>query len=81
MIYQFYIVEIKQNQAGEFEHQVYWVWDQDADQAQLKAESKFHEVLSAAAVSTMASHAAIMFNTDGFPMKHECYKHKNAEAE
>lgn len=72
---QFYVVEVKQNTAGEFEHQVYWVYDEDPDKARLKGESKYHEVLSAAAISEYASHAAIMFSTEGFPLMHQCYKH------
>lgn len=76
---QLYIVEIKKNIAGEYEHQVYWVWDEDADTAQLKAESKYHEILSAAAVSNNLTHAAILFSAEGFPVMHQCYKHPNAQ--
>ena len=47
---QYYIVEIKMVN-GEFEHQVHWAYDADATTARLKAESKYHEVLAAAAVS------------------------------
>lgn len=72
---QFYIVEVKQLPSAEYEHQVYWVWDADADVARLKAESKYHEVLAAAAISNTMSHAAILFSTEGFPLMHECYKH------
>lgn len=72
---QFYVVEVKQNTAGEYEHQVYWVYDEDPDKARLKGESKYHEVLSVAAISEYASHSAIMFSTEGFPLMHQCYKH------
>lgn len=72
---QFYIVEIKQLPSAEYEHQVYWVWDADADVARLKAESKYHEVLAAAAISNTMSHAAILFSTEGFPLMNQCYKH------
>ena len=73
---QFYIVEVKQMPSAEYEHQVYWVWDADADVARLKAESKYHEVLAAAAVSNTLSHAAILFSTEGFPLMNQCYKHQ-----
>lgn len=39
------------------------------------AQSKFHEILSVAAVSEMAEHSAILFTSEGFPKDHKCYKH------
>ena len=75
MLSQNYIVEIKQYQDGSFEHNVNYVWDDDADKAMLKAEAKFHEILAQAAVSDKAVHAAILFTSEGFPCRHECYKH------
>lgn len=74
-MYQNYVVEIKKLISGEFEHNVFWLYDEDADKAMLKAESKFHEILAAAALSETATHAAILFTSEGFPMKHECYNH------
>ena len=76
---QFYIVEIKQNQADEYEHEVFWAWDDDPEMAQFKAEAKYHEILSRAAVSTNKVHAAIIFSTEGFPIVHQCYKHSPPE--
>lgn len=73
---QFYIVEIQQNANGEYAHLVQWAWDEDPDKAQLKAESKYYQVLSAAAVSNLQSHAVILFSAEGFPMMHKCYKHE-----
>lgn len=75
MLTQIYITEIKRYHNGEFEHQNFWVWDEDADIARQKAEAKFHEILAAAAVSDTASHAAIMFTSEGFPLRNECYHH------
>lgn len=72
---QFYIVEVQQYQNGEYGHIVHYAYDQDADVARLKAESKYHEVLAAAAVSNTLSHAAILFSTEGFPIMNQCYKH------
>lgn len=48
------------------------VWSYDSQQA---AESQFHTVLASAAVSNLPKHAAIMISEEGFPMRHECYKH------
>ena len=75
MVYQYYVVEIQQYQNGEFGHIVHYAYDADQDKARLKGESKYHEVLAAAAISELPSHAAIMFSTDGFPIMHQCYKH------
>ena len=73
---QLYIVEVQQYGDGTFGHLVHYVYDEDADKARLKAESKYHEVLAAAAISNTRSHSAILFNTDGFPLLHQCYKHE-----
>lgn len=72
---QFYIVEIQQYANGEYGHLVHYAYDEDSDKARLKAESKYHEVLAAAAISNTKSHAAILFSTEGFPVVHQCYKH------
>ena len=44
-----------------------------ADQAQ--AESSYHLVLSAAAVSTVPMHSALLMTADGQVMRSETYKH------
>lgn len=74
-MYQNYVVEIQKLHNGEFAHNVFWLYDEDADIAMQKAESKFHEVLSYAATSDTASHAAILFTSEGFPCRNECYHH------
>ena len=73
---QFYIVEIKQMPSGEYEHNVFWEYDNDPDIARLKGESKYHALRSVAATSNTMSHAAIMFSTEGFPVLNQCYKHQ-----
>lgn len=73
MVYQFYIVEIHRNAAGEYEHVVHWAWDADYDKALAKGESKYYEVLSRAAVSEYVRHSAILFGTDGVPISYKCY--------
>lgn len=44
-----------------------------ADQAQ--AESNYHLVLSAAAVSTVPMHSALLMTADGQVMRSETYEH------
>lgn len=42
---------------------------------QAEAESKYHSILSAAAVGTLPCHSAIIVSEEGFPVKYQCYKH------
>ena len=72
---QFYIVEIQQYANLEYGHIVHFAYDADPTKAQLKAEAKYYEVLAAAAVSELPSHAAILFTAEGFPLMNKCYKH------
>lgn len=44
-----------------------------------EAESKFHQVLAAAAISNVTKHAAILMSEEGFPLRHECYTHMAEE--
>ena len=44
------------------------------------AESKFHAILSAGAVSNIEIHSAVLISEEGFPMRHECYKHEAVPA-
>lgn len=75
MVSQYYIFEIKQYQNGDFEHQVHYVWDEDPNLAELKAESKYHEILSAAAISDFVTHSCIVINTESVPVMHQAYHH------
>ena len=43
---------------------------------QNEAESKYHAVLSAAAISNVPKHTAFMLMDDGHVVKSECYKHE-----
>ena len=76
-MYQFYTAEIIKTQEGEFEHHIDWHYDENETQAQLKGEAKFHEILSRAAVSTHAEHAAILFSSRGNRIMDKCYYHSN----
>lgn len=77
-MYQFYVVEVQKHEDGEFGHIVHWAFDEDFQKARNKGESKYHEVLAAAAVSDLPQHGAILFGSDCQPLMDKCYKH-NAE--
>lgn len=74
-MYQFYTAEIRKTQSGEFEHDINYFWDENETKAQLKGEAKFHEILSRAATSTYAEHAAILFSSRGNRIMDKCYRH------
>lgn len=40
-----------------------------------EANSKFHQILAAAAVSTVEIHSAAILTSDGIMIKTECYRH------
>ena len=40
-----------------------------------EAESHYYSILAAAAISTVPVHSAIIVSEEGFPVKHQCYKH------
>jgi len=74
-MYQYYIIEIQKNANGEYGHIVHYAYDENADRARMKAESKYHEVLAAAAISDVPQHSASLIASDGFPVMHQCYVH------
>ena len=39
------------------------------------AESKYHSVLAAAAISKLPVHSATILTEEGFQLAHQCYKH------
>ena len=40
-----------------------------------EAESKYYNILAAAAVSKIPVHSAIIVSEEGFPVRNQCYKH------
>ena len=74
-MYQFYVVEVQQYENGEYGHIVHCANDEDMQKARNKGESKYHEVLAAAAVSDLPQHGAILFGSDCQPLMDKCYKH------
>ena len=43
------------------------------------AEQKYHQILSAAAVSQVPKHGAVMLTDEGVRLKGECYIHEQEE--
>lgn len=78
---QFYVIEIQKYLSGEFGHIVHYAYDEDANKARLKAESKYHEVLAAAAVSELPQHSATLLTSDGRAVMSQCYRHEVVEPE
>lgn len=79
MVYQYYVVEVIRNKSKEFEHNVFWLYDEDDTKARLKGESKYHEILANAAVSEHPEHSAILFSSKGLPLMFQCYEHEEDE--
>lgn len=46
-----------------------------------QAENKYHAILSAAAVSAVPKHGAVMLTDEGVRLKSECYIHEQPEPE
>lgn len=41
-----------------------------------QAESKYHQILTAAAISDVPKHGAVLLNDEGQMINHECYVHE-----
>ena len=78
---QYYIVEIKQLTSGEYEHNVYYAWDEDRETAYMKAQQKYHELLSTAAVSNTLKHSAIIIDDSAAMVESRSFKHEQEETE
>lgn len=74
-MYQYYIIEIQKYANGEYGHLIHWASDADADLARMKAESKYHQVLAAAAISELPQHSAALLASDGTELMRQCYVH------
>lgn len=74
-MYQYYIIELQKYHNGEYGHIVHFAYDSNADKARKKAESKYYEVLAAAAVSGLPSHSASLIAIDGTCLMNKCYVH------
>lgn len=78
---QYYVIELQTYVDGSYGDIKHVVQDEDPTKARLKAESKFYEVLSAAAISELPVHAAIMFTSEGVPIMNQRYVHAIPQVE
>lgn len=69
------VIEIQTNENGEIGQLVSIFPDRN------NAEMKYHQILAAAAISEIPSHAAVMLTNDGRMVKHEVYYHSQPEPE
>ena len=78
---QFYIIEIQKNIQSEYSHLVHWAFDEDPTKARLKAESTYHTILAAAAVSDLPQHSASLLASDGRCIMYQCYTKEQEQEE
>lgn len=71
----FFIIEIQQMKNGTFAHLVHTAQERNA------AESTFHSVLAAAALSDLPSHSATLLSDTGNMLMTKCYMHDQEPAE
>ena len=64
------VLEIQKNADGSVGNFV-WAYDTIQD-----AESKYHSVLAAAAVSSLPVHSACIISETCYPVKHQSYAHE-----
>lgn len=76
-MFQYYVIELQQYHDGSYGHLVHPVWDAEDRQARLKGESKYFEVLAAAALSGLPRHGAILITSAGEPIYNRCYTNNN----
>ena len=72
-MYQFYIIEIRKNVNGEYEHNVRWAFDANLDLARRKAEAIAYELLMVAALSETITHSVTVLSDEGFVVFNKCY--------
>lgn len=63
------VIELQKNAEGQVANLI------TAHNTLAEAESKFYSILAAAAVNDVPVHSAIIVSEEGFPVKHQCYKH------
>ena len=63
------VIELQKNTKGEVSNIV------TSFPTLAEAESKYHSILAAAAVSKLPTHSAIIVSEEGFPVANKCYKH------
>ena len=63
------VIELQKNEEGQVSNLV------TAHNTLEEAESKFYTILASAAINEVPVHSAIIVSEEGFPVKHQCYKH------
>lgn len=63
------VIEIQKNAEGQVATLVSTFTNQN------EAESKYHEILKYAAVSTLPKHSAVILGEDGYELMYNCYIH------
>lgn len=63
------VIELQKNAEGVVSNLV------TAHNTLAEAESKFYSILASAAINNVPVHSAIIVSEEGFPVKHQCYKH------
>ena len=63
------VIELQKNTDGEVANLV------TSHNTLAEAESKYYSILASAAINDVPVHSAIIVSEEGFPVKHQCYKH------
>ena len=69
----FIVIELQKSANGTVSHLL------TTHATQAEAESKFHTVLAAAAVSNLPSHSATLLTDNGYALRREFYEHAQEE--
>ena len=69
----FIVIELQKSANGSVVHLL------TTHTTQAEAESKFHTVLAAAAVSNLPSHSATLLTDNGYALRREFYEHTQPE--
>lgn len=64
----FVVIELQKSANGQVANIV------TAHETEAEAQSKYHAVLSAAAVSGLPAHSAVLVTEEGFPLEYRCFK-------
>lgn len=70
---QYYVIELQKYMNGEYGNITHIAYDADGNKARLKGDSKYYEILSAAAISGIAEHAVVLLSSEAFPLDQKCY--------
>lgn len=69
------VIEIQKTQQGQVSHLV------TTHETQAAAESKYHQILTYAAQTELASHSATILTDNGYALRREFYEHAPEQAD